>query len=614
MSAHLPLLAVPSDPVVSPDGDRVAFVVSRPDLEEDRYVSEIWLRDGAGARRFTTGGNDASPRWSPDGTRLAFLRKVEDRSQLAVIPTDGGEPRILTDFPLGALGVASWSPDGSRIAVTGVVWEEGWADLDDEERRRRPRRIQERVYRADGLGWLDDRRRFVFLVDAETGEARRLTDGVDDETSPVWGPGGEVAFLSDDRTGYVPGSEVWVAGTDGSLRRGAPRGMWYVLGYSPPGELHALGYPGTEFPDQLSLWRLGDDPVHVPEDDRRAFLGLGAGPEKLVFDEGRVLVPRIDSGRVGVAAVTPAGSVDVVVDADAAVTGFDAAGGTLAYTISTNQVPGRLVVEREGAAVVLDDFGNPQFTSVEPEHFVVASGDVDLDAWVYLPDGDGPVPLLLNIHGGPASQYGWGYFDEFQVYVRAGYGVVATNPRGSGGRDREFLQAVRGEGWGNVDVEDVDAVVGAALERFPRLDSERMGVMGGSYGGFLTAWLIAHQDRWRAAIVERALLSWPSFGGTSDIGGWFADAYLGDRELEWQRSPLRLASQVKTPTLIIHSENDFRCPIEQAEQYFDALLRAGVETEFVRFPGEGHEMSRSGTPRHREERFGFILDWLERWL
>jgi len=141
-----------------------------------------------------------------------------------------------------------------------------------------------------------------------------------------------------------------------------------------------------------------------------------------------------------------------------------------------------------------------------------------------------------------------------------------------------------------------------------------MGVMGGSYGGFLTAWLIGHQDRWRSAIVERALLSWPSFGGTSDIGGWFGGHYIGDVDLEWERSPLRVADQVTTPTLIVHSEDDFRCPIEQAEQYFSALKRNGVHTELVRFPDEGHELSRSGKPRHREERFEIILDWLGRTL
>jgi dipeptidyl aminopeptidase/acylaminoacyl peptidase len=296
------------------------------------------------------------------------------------------------------------------------------------------------------------------------------------------------------------------------------------------------------------------------------------------------------------------------------VSGFDRAGGTFAAVSSTVDCPGRLVVEREGTTETHEDFGGADVTVIVPRHLVVEGPGGPLDVWVYLPPGDRPVPLLLNIHGGPASQYGWGYFDEFQVYAAAGYGVVATNPRGSAGGDREFLQAVKGEGWGSVDVEDIDAAVAGALGEFPRLDGDRLGVMGGSYGGFLTAWLIAHQTRWRTAVVERALLSWPSFGGTSDIGGWFGDRYLGEERLLWERSPLRLADRIETPTLILHSENDFRCPIEQAEQFFDVLAGNGVPTEFVRFPGEGHELSRSGKARHREERFEIILEWLGRWL
>ncbi|MGD2061459.1 MAG: prolyl oligopeptidase family serine peptidase, partial [Acidimicrobiia bacterium] len=235
------------------------------------------------------------------------------------------------------------------------------------------------------------------------------------------------------------------------------------------------------------------------------------------------------------------------------------------------------------------------------------------------PQGESAVPLLLNIHGGPASQYGFGFFDEFQVYAGAGYGVVACNPRGSAGRGEQFVKAVKGENWGTVDHVDVTAAVTAALERHQRLDADRMGIMGGSYGGFLTAWIIGQEQRWKSAVVERGLLSWTSFAGTSDIGGVFPENYLEEGyptgwERWWEKSPLALAHRVTTPTLIIHAEEDFRCPIEQAEQYLMALLRNGIEAELLRFPGEGHEMSRSGKPRHRKERFEAILDWHSRHL
>ena len=236
-----------------------------------------------------------------------------------------------------------------------------------------------------------------------------------------------------------------------------------------------------------------------------------------------------------------------------------------------------------------------------------------------LPDGDESVPLLLNIHGGPASQYGTGFLDEFQVYAEAGYGVLACNPRGSSGRGNDFLQAVTRDGWGVVDLADVTAVVDAALERFPRLDADRMGIMGGSYGGFLTAWVTARDHRYKSAVVERALLSWPSFFGTSDIGWEFPKMYTGydmpDSPGElWPMSPLSRAKDIVAPTLIVHSEGDYRCPIEQAEQLFTTLLRAGTTSEFLRFPGESHELSRSGSPLHRKERFEAILEWHDRHL
>ncbi len=256
---------------------------------------------------------------------------------------------------------------------------------------------------------------------------------------------------------------------------------------------------------------------------------------------------------------------------------------------------------------------------VEPTRFQVDGDGGPIDAWVLLPPGDEPVPVLLNVHGGPASQYGEVFFDEFQVYVSAGYGVVACNPRGSSGRGRAWMRGVAGDGWGTNDLADIHAVVDAALDGFPRLDRHRMGVMGGSYGGFMTAWLTARDRRFRSAVVERALISWPSFWGTSDIGTSFTGLYTGadmpDGAAElWAKSPLEAAGEIATPTLILHSEDDHRCPIEQAEQLFAALLKAGTPAELLRFPGESHELSRSGSPRHRQERFDAILEWHDRWL
>ncbi|HSM44996.1 MAG TPA: S9 family peptidase, partial [Acidimicrobiia bacterium] len=347
----------------------------------------------------------------------------------------------------------------------------------------------------------------------------------------------------------------------------------------------------------------------------RGSVSLAAGPAAIRWDGDAAVIGLEDSGRFGIIEMAPDGTVDTRRDGDEVVTGFDAAGSRLVCTVSRWDSPGEVISDGRP----LTKLNDADLDLVPPEHFRVESNGHEVDVWVYLPDTDERVPLLLNIHGGPASQYGFGFFDEFQMYAGAGYGVVACNPRGSTGRGSEFVEAVVGEGWGEVDHADITAAVEEALRRHDRLDGDRLGLMGGSYGGFMTAWMIGRENRWKSAVVERALVSWTSFSGTSDIGGVFPEEYTGASypdawDTWWGLSPLSLVHNVETPTLVLHSENDYRCPIEQSEQYFMALLRNGTTTEFVRFPGEGHEMSRSGKPRHRKERFEAILDWHGRHL
>lgn len=615
---HLNELHVPTDPRLSPDGERVAFVVSTPDMSEDRYERRIWLDDGA----FTSGPGDTAPRWSPDGSRLAFIRSVDaNPAQAAVIEVGGGEARVLTEFDLGVESL-EWAPDGEYLIVVAITYTDDWTDLDTDERERRPRRITEVPYRFDGMGWTHDRRRHVWRVDlSQHREPECLTPGQYDETLPAISPdGSKVAFLTDrdPRRGLESGNDVWeLEVATGESRRVTDRGFWTQVSYRPDGVLHLLGTTNSRYPASSYLYRVEDNGDLVNLTDRldRSSVSLAAGPAAIRWRGDEATVGYEDSGTFGVIGVAPDGSHEVLVDGPQVVTGFDRLGDRIAYTSSRWDSPGELFRDGE-QATRLNDASLP-FTA--PDHFRVESDGEAIDVWVYLPAGTDEVPLLLNVHGGPASQYGFGFFDEFQVYAGAGYGVVACNPRGSSGRGEEFVQAVKGTDWGVVDYADITAAVAEALDRYDRLDAARMGVMGGSYGGFMTAWIIGQEDRWASAIVERALISWTSFSGTSDIGGVFPENYLEASypeawETWWDRGPLALADKVTTPTLVLHAEDDFRCPIEQAEQYFMALLRNGIETELVRFPGEGHEMSRSGKPRHRKERFEAILGWHGRHL
>jgi dipeptidyl aminopeptidase/acylaminoacyl peptidase len=394
------------------------------------------------------------------------------------------------------------------------------------------------------------------------------------------------------------------------------RGFFSQVGYSPGGALHVLGNADPRYPVDFFLHRVENGQLlNLTGHLDRGSVSLAAGPAAIRWDGDDAIVGLEDSGTFGVIRVKPDGKVKTELDGQLVATGFDAHNGRVVYTASTHDSPGEVY----DGDTQLTKLNQADLALVAPEHFRVDSDGVEVDVWVYLPDGDEKVPLLLNIHGGPASQYGFGFFDEFQVYAGAGYGVVACNPRGSAGRGDDFLRAVVGSGWGQVDYADITAAVAGALDRYDRLDPDRMGVMGGSYGGFMTGWIIGKENRWKSAVVERALTVWTSFSGTSDIGGVFPEnytlaSYPDAWDRWWELGPLAMAHQVTTPTLVLHSETDWRCPIEQAEQYFMALLRNGTTTEFLRFPGEGHEMSRTGKPKHRVERFEAILDWHHRHL
>jgi dipeptidyl aminopeptidase/acylaminoacyl peptidase len=619
-------LHTPSETRLSPNGSRAVFVVSTPNLEDDRYDRVIWIADDSGARQFTSGPGDSIPRWSPDGGRLAFARSVDGgKSQVAVMPVDGGEARVLTEFDHGVEAI-EWSPDGNQLVVVAITYTDEWADLEDEERERKPRRISTIPFVFDNMGWTHDRKRHLWLVDPDgVADPSCLTPGDFDEAFPAWSPdGSKVAFISDRNPsrGLASGNDAWEVGVEsGEVTRAAERGFWLRVSYRPDGALHLLGNTNPRYPVDAYLYRreTGGALTNLTGHLDRSSVSLAAGAAHLAWDGEDAITGHEDSGRFGLIRVEPTGQTSPLVDGERVVLAFDCGNGRIVHATKGWDSAGEVFSLNGGSETQLTALNTEDIGVIHPEQFTIESAGHELDVWVYLPEGDARVPLLLNVHGGPASQYGYGLFDEFQVYAGAGFGVVATNPRGSAGKGKTFVEAVKGDGWGTVDVEDLDSVVAEALDRFDRLDPTRMGVMGGSYGGFMSAWMIGLQDRWKSAVVERALLSWTSFSGTSDIGGVFPENYLGEEypdswEFLWEKSPLAIADRVTTPTLILHSENDFRCPIEQAEQYFTALLRNGTTTEMLRFPGEGHEMSRDGKPRHRKERFEAILDWHDRFL
>ena len=639
-----------SDARVSPDGAHVAFVVTTLDEGRDEYLSNIWIVDVAGSepRRFTTGPKrDRDPRWSPDGRWLAFVSERDaaglagpaaKKPQLFVMPATGGEPLRLTEQPNG-VGDPVWSPDSTRLAFVARVG--GWQEPEREEDRRksRPARVITTLkYKLNGEGFIYDRPTQVFVVNRDASGLVGVTEGDVPSGEPAWSPDGQrLAFASarHDERDVDDRSDIWVVpAKGGELRRlTETAGPVAQPAWSPDGRTIAyVGRRGTHaFGGNLRLFSCdvsGSAPrCHTADFDRSVTLAVhpfwldGTTVIAATEERGNVLVWRIGMG--GPATPQP------LIGGERTVTSLSASadGATFAFTASDVTSPAEVFV-------VGADGRNPrQLTELNREwragvgvapveRFALERAGHTLDVWVMKPFGFEPgrtYPTLLNVHGGPHAQYGHTFFDEFQVYAGAGYVVVFTNPRGSQGYGEAFTQAVIGD-WGGGDYADVMAALDATLARCDFIDPARLGVIGGSYGGFMASWIVGHTDRFRAACSERAVNNQLTMFGTSDIGSWFNLVETGGR-LPWddparwvERSPLTYAKDIRTPLLIIHSEDDLRCPISEGEQLFVALKKLGREVVFVRFPDENHELSRSGRPRHRLERFRIILDWFGKHL
>jgi dipeptidyl aminopeptidase/acylaminoacyl peptidase len=635
-----------SDPQISPDGTRVAFVVTTLSEDSDQYVANIWVLDTAGGepRPFTTGPKrDTKPRWSPDGTRLAFLseRQGHAKGQVYVMPSAGGEATRLTALPNG---VAShvWSPDGTCLALVARVG--GWQEPEgaEERQRSRPARVITALkYKANGEGFIYDRRPHIFIISAAGGEPRQLTDGDFADGDSAWSPdGASLAFVSarhEDRD-LDNAADLWIVAVQG----GTPRRLTDTSGpvgspaFSPDGR--TIAYLGHRYRNESGrnkrLYTMpvaGGTPLCLTTALDRTCVPFTSSVTPLWSADGAWITFAVeDRGDVPVYRVRADGTTapERIIAGERQVTGLSVArqADVLAFTMTEPLAPAEVYTCRadgssEKAVTDLNRDWKAEVACSRPERFRYERAGRQLDCWVMRPFGFTPgqrYPALLNIHGGPHTQYGHNFFDEFQVYAGAGYAVIYTNPRGSQGYGEEFTRAVLGD-WGGGDFADIMAGLDEALRRYDFIDPERLGVMGGSYGGFLTSWTVGHTHRFKAACSERAVNNTYTLFGTSDIGHSFSEAqsgYLPWENMSWyvEHSPLSYAKDIVTPLLIMHAESDLRCPMEQAEQLFVALKKQRKEVIFVRFPDEDHELSRSGKPRHRLERFRFILEWFARYL
>ncbi len=661
-----------ADPHIAPDGSEVAFVRVSVDRDKDEYETSIWAVPVSGGepRRLTNGPRDVWPRWSPDGSRLLFLRRGEGEgkpkpSQVYLLPLEGGEPRAWTDLPEGASAPA-WSPDSKTIAFLSGTTEEDLAKLakarakaGPPERESDVRIITRADYRMDNAGYRDLKHpAHLWVVPSPASvdlkpTPKRLTSGPFEESELTWSPDGKKLYFVSTRDVEpyyrldrgalyavpVEGGPIeTVAAIKGGISAPSPspdgrkiafRGTLTepIRSYTPADlfvvDLTAHGSPKNltgDFDYDVGGGLTGDQsPPRGSAPVRPVWSRDGTTLFDKVARKGRANLESFD-------AATGKNSPITTGDHDLAAFVGSPDGSKFAYVRASPTTVGDLYALDLAASTPkrLTDLNAKLFAGLDlpsPEEIRYPSFDgLEITAWVQKPPGFDPskkYPLILNIHGGPHAAYGYTFSHEFQWMAAKGYVVLYPNPRGSSSYGAEFGNVIQYRYPGD-DHKDLMAGVDDLIRR-GYIDPKRLGVTGGSGGGILTNWAITQTNRFAAAVAQRSIADWSSFWYTTDFTlfhpNWFKDAPFRDPTDFAARSPITFVDKVTTPLMLIEGESDFRTPpAAGGEAMFRALKAQKKPTVMIRFPGESHELSRSGKPWHRVERLEHIVNWFDKYL
>lgn len=635
-------LRIATDVVLAPDGGQASLTVSFADKDKDEYRSLIALVDvETGTLRELTAGDKKSwgARFSPDGTRLAFLSDRSGAAQLWVLSLHGGEAQQRSFFKKG-VSSPHWSPDSKAIAFLSAG---GELETPNDERSPKSggkpevRVLKSIRHKEDGRGFFQDRINHVFVVGADAGEPRQLTSGEDEDESPQWSPdGSRIAFLSN-RTGDQSSDvrDIWAVEIDGGAQARKLTTSSAVLNepvWSADGtKLWCLGHPHPRSPGRAvrvgSVPAGGGEPSFLTDPKELSFSSLliaaghsGWYPQPKATRTGVVALASV-RGRQHLYALENGGAMKPLTDGDRSVFSFDvtADGSRIIFTAGHSDDPVNLYMSLpDGSLRRLTDL-NPWLADLaQPaiESFTYQNGESqEIDAWLINPPGVSrtePRALVLLIHGGPHCAYGHAWIRAALMYAAHGYRVLFTNPRGSGGYGEEFARAIHPK-QGDADQADLLAGVAAAVQR-GGVDERRVAVTGGSYGGFMTNMLVSRTDRFASAVTIACISNLVSYYGTADYGwmtAWEFEEELWKSEKRYvSQSPLTYGATIKTPVLILHGEDDLRCPIEQAEQLFVLLQRRGVRSEMRRYPGEPHSIG-SRRPSFAVDTLRAALDWFD---
>jgi dipeptidyl aminopeptidase/acylaminoacyl peptidase len=649
------------DPQLSPDGKRLAFVRVDVDRLGNKYDRHIWLADvsdrAAQPRQFTFGSkSDWSPRWSPDGRALAFVSARNDTPQIFVIEVAGGEARPLTSMPHGASDPV-WSPDGERLAYFSRVNAEERAREDSgepepppadalEARHKKERADKKETEKSDprvitrlpyrtGTEYSDDRRAHIYVIDvAEGARPVRITDGELDFSGLAWARDGATIFSQLTREPeYDPWNYQAVVSVP-VLPRGrkphrfisGPHFEYFEPQVSPDGKWIAARRQADEGswgqrPRLVIMPARGGRVVELTEDfDRHV------GPFRWATDSRSIFFVVNDRGDTHLYRVTvPKGEVTRVVGGRRMLLGFSVAGDSVAFVAHTPARPTDVYVARGRSERRLTHFNDALLAEriVQPIEEVLhtAPDGRKIQGWLLRPVGyerGKKHPLVVNMHGGPWVMWGPampGIWLEWQLHAARGYAVYFCNPRGSEGYGEAHALVIRND-WGDHVMHDIlSGVENVVAQGF--VDAKRMALTGGSYAGYMTAWILSHDQRFACGWAQRGLYNLTSFFGVTDV------PQLIEREFEtfgfddvqklWAQSPLKYVRNLRAPLAIEHQDNDWRCPPSEAEQLYSALKRLRREVVLIRYPREGHEMSRAGEPAHRVDRLNRQVAWFDRW-
>ncbi|MEL6674156.1 MAG: S9 family peptidase [Bacteroidota bacterium] len=635
-----------SDPQISPDGKQIVYVRNFKDIMTDRNLSNLWIinTDGSGHRPLTQGPNrDRAPRWSPDGSQLLYSSNQSGKNQFHLMWMESGQSMVLTHLQQGA-GGASWSHDGKWIAFSMAVMGKASSLTSMPPKpagakwNKPPIYIDEMRYRADGAGYLPAAHSHIFLLPATGGTPRQLTFGDKDYGGQIqWSKDNQSlifsANLHDEAETEPRNSEVYeLSIQDGSLKTLTSRkGPDNNPRLSPDGSMIAYTgfddrYQGFQVSGLYVMNRDGSEPRLVSEKlDRSVNQYAWAADGKSLF------VSYHNHGNTKLAQMTLKGKVkDLTKDIGGTSLGRPyssgsfsvASNGTYAFTHSRPDHPADIAVGMAGeesrvlTGLNQDLFGHKNLGKVEEIWYKSSYDNLDVQGWICYPPDFDPAkkyPLMLEIHGGPFTNYGDRFSAEVQLFAAAGYVVLYTNPRGSTSYGEKFGNLIH-HNYPSQDYDDlisgVDAVIAKGF-----IDEERLFVTGGSGGGVLTSWIVGKTDRFRAAVVAKPVINWYSFVLYADNPAffyryWFPDKPWNAEAHYMKRSPISLVGNVKTPTMLLTGESDYRTPISESEQYYAALKINGVESAMVRIPGAGHGIA--NRPSNLIAKVTYILAWFEK--